>query len=655
MEVTKKLVGIIGVSFLITCSLAIAENRTIDGSYNNLANPQWGSTGTALKRISGAAYSDEISTPAGPNRPSPRVISNIILNQKQSIPNSFGCSDYLWAWGQFIDHDIDLTVAASPVEPFDIVIPPGDPVFDPNEQGAVYMSFNRSAYDPCSGTGSGNPRQQTNTITTWLVASTVYGSDPNRSSWLRAGNAGKLKVTSHSTGDLLPYNGGTMPNAGGPSTDLFVAGDVRANEHAILTSLHTLFVREHNRQADLIAEAEPSWSDEQIYQKARKIIGAEIQVITYNEFLPELLGQDNPPPYTGYKPEIEASITNEFSTTAYRFGHSAVSPVILRLDQNMQEISYGNLVLEEAFFDPTVLPEEGGIEPILRGLAYQLQQEIDIYIIDGFRNNLFASLDLSSLNIQRGRDHGMSDYNRMRTGFGLQPFTSFVELTNDPKVQSLLQAVYGTINNIDPWVGMLAEHNHDGSLVGGLRHTIIKEQFEKLRDGDRFFYANDTLLNEDDIAFLESVRLKDIIELNTSIDNLPDNVFVVPEGPIPDNLLFRSVCVFNRKHSLITVSGFSMDASEQDLINSDTVAVSIYIDDEPNPVTSKTIPVSEGNYKNGTFTYYGNNGITYFQLNFVKGTFFIVARDIYPQSSITVEISLDEYLANGSTTELTWK
>ncbi len=71
---------------------------------------------------------------------------------------------------------------------------------------------------------------------------------------------------------------------------MFLAGDIRANEQVGLTSVHTLFMREHNRLADLIKAVDPGLSDEDIYQKARKIVGAQMQIITYNEFLPALLG-----------------------------------------------------------------------------------------------------------------------------------------------------------------------------------------------------------------------------------------------------------------------------------------------------------------------------------------------------------------------------
>ena len=78
---------------------------------------------------------------------------------------------------------------------------------------------------------------------------------------------------------------------GDPAHDeYYVAGDVRVNEQTGLTAIQTLFMREHNRQASILAAANPTWTDEQIYQQARKIVGAEIQSITYQGFLPALLG-----------------------------------------------------------------------------------------------------------------------------------------------------------------------------------------------------------------------------------------------------------------------------------------------------------------------------------------------------------------------------
>ncbi len=213
------------------------------------------------------------------------------------------------------------------------------------------MSFNRSFYDAPTGTDAGNPRQQVNEITAWIDASNVYGSDAERAMALRTlDGTGRLKT---SAGNLLPFNTQGLSNAGGDSDSLFLAGDVRANEQVGLTAMHTLFVREHNRQARLIARANPALSGDQIYLRARRIVGAEMQVITYREYLPALLGGAALPPYSGYRPALDASISNLFSTGPYRYGHSALSPTLLRLDAQGNEIPEGNLALREAFFAPS--------------------------------------------------------------------------------------------------------------------------------------------------------------------------------------------------------------------------------------------------------------------------------------------------------------
>ena len=185
-----------------------------------------------------------------------------------------------------------------------------------------------------------------------------------------------------------------------------------------LTALHTLFVREHNYWAESYAGLNPQAMDEEIYQFARMIVGAEIQAITYREFLPILLGRDSLPDYRGYREDVRADISNAFGAAAFRIGHSMLSPQLLRVDGSGAEIESGHLSLAASFFDPSLI-ESDGIEPILRGLASQECQELDARLIDEVRNFLFGSpgaggFDLAALNIQRGRDHGIPDYNSTR-------------------------------------------------------------------------------------------------------------------------------------------------------------------------------------------------------------------------------------------------
>ena len=423
------------------------EWRTIDGAGNNTADPNqwyWGSAGIQLGRSMPDAYVGDGSTPSGADRPNPRTISNLVFDQQSlSIKNKNGLTDFVWQWGQFLDHDIDLTPGDSG-ESFNISVPAGDPVFP---DGTVFP-FTRSRFDPNTGDSALNPRQQVNVITSYIDGSNIYGSDQTRADWLRESDPlkpGQLKVTSHSTGDLLPFNDGTMPNDNGPmnNPNLFVAGDIRANEQTGLTAMHTLFMREHNQWAEAFASANPNLSSDEVYDRARRVVGAEVQAITYNEFLPTLLGSQMGD-YTGYNPGMDASISNEFSTAFYRLGHSMLSTEILRLDNSGEVIPEGNLSLAGAFFNPSRITDEGGIDPVIRGLASQVMQNIDAKVVGDVRNMLFGppgagGLDLVSLNIQRGRDHGICDYNTVRAELGLSTVTSFDQITSDTSVALALR------------------------------------------------------------------------------------------------------------------------------------------------------------------------------------------------------------------------
>ncbi len=507
---------------------AIAQFRSIDGSGNNLTNPNWGATNIwLLRESSGASYFDNRDAPMP--RPNPRTISNGIVAQSGSMVNNRGLTDMVWQWGQFVDHDLDLTDAESPAEAMNIPVPMGDPHFDPLNTGTQVIGFSRSKYDHATGTVAGNPRQQVNEITAWMDASNVYGSDASRAAWLRSGVNGQLKT---SAGNLLPFNDGTQPNGGGPGTSLFVGGDVRANEQAGLTSMHTLWVREHNRLAGELSAANPGWDDDRIYDETRARVGGMMQAITYNEWLPALLGDGAVSPYAGYDSSVDGSISNAFSTAAFRIGHTMLSPELQRLDNDGNPISGGALALRDAFFNPANITSGGGVEPLLKGLASQEMQEIDAHVIDDVRNFLFGApgaggFDLASLNIQRGRDHGLADYNTMRADFGLAPVTDFSDITSDVALQLALQAIYGTVDDIDAWVGGLAEDHVAGGSVGELFRAVILDQFERLRDGDRFWY--ESLFSGADLEMIDSTTLADVIRRNTGITNLQDNVFFIPE------------------------------------------------------------------------------------------------------------------------------
>ncbi len=528
------------VSGLFTFSLSVTgqENRSYDGSGNNTVHPEWGAVGTNQLQVATNGFADGISEPTGADRPNPRFISNAVFNQDGLLPDALELSDYAWVWGQFIDHNITLVVD-DPNEPVDIAVPSGDPWFDPAGTGTVIIGMHRSAYDPASGTDPSNPRAFPNGITSFVDASGVYGSSEERANWLRTFTDGKLKMSS---GNLLPYNTTTGelndpldPNAPGMAmpfpfiTKWFVAGDVRANENPLLTSFHTLFAREHNRLCDGLAAENPSWADEELYQHARKIVGGLMQSIAYEEWLPTMGVHLDP--YTGYDPSVETGIMNIFSASAYRYGHTVINSSIVRMNNNGDIIPQGNILLRDAFFNPPVLVDGGGLDPLLIGMATQMEQDFDLKMVHDLRNFLFGppgagGLDLAALNINRGRERGLPDYNTARVDFGLPAVESFATLTNNPWLNQILEGVYGDINNMDSWVGFLGENHMSDALFGESVMTIMEVQFTNLRDGDRFYYESDSGLSAEEITEIKDTRFIEVILRNSGVAELQENVFL---------------------------------------------------------------------------------------------------------------------------------
>jgi hypothetical protein len=460
-----------------------------------------------LLRNTPAAYGPA-GAPAGSTRASARVISNAVAaaDAEEHLSGAH-LAAFAYAWGQFIDHDLDLTNSGG--DPFNIPVPAGDPYFDPNNTGTQVISLTRSQF-LLDGDGV---RQQLNAITAYIDGSMVYGSDAVTALSLRTLSDGRMKT---SAGDLLPTD----------AQGFFMAGDVRANENIELTAVQTLFIREHNRLAGIIATNNPTWTDEEIYQQARRLVIGEIQRITYREFLPALLGPGALQPYQGYNANVNAGVSTEFSTAGFRLGHSMLADDVEFITDDGEE-AHDEVALRDAFFNPALV-QETGVDTILKYLSSSNANEIDNQIVDGVRNFLFVGpgqggFDLASLNLQRGRDHGLSDYNDTREALGLPRVTSFDQINPDPDIQAALQAVYPDINDIDLWAGGLAERHLPNSNLGPTFQRIVADQFTRTRDGDSFWYERD--LSGPDLQMVQNTSLADVIRQNTVMDNLQPDVF----------------------------------------------------------------------------------------------------------------------------------
>jgi len=603
--------------------------ESLDGSANNAAHPTWGQVGSQYLRVAPANYADGLSTPvAGPNA---RYVSNRIFNDvNQNIFSENRVSQWGWAWGQFLDHTFGLAQGGS--DEADIPFTATDPLESFTDTLGV-IPFARDA--AAAGTGTTNARQAVNTVNSYLDASAVYGSDAQREEWLRDGpvdnnlsnNAATLMlpggylptVTARgnaATAPAMQTNGRLLSDPG----DAVVAGDVRTNENLALTATQTLFAREHNRIVSLLPN---SLSAEDKFQIARRVVVAEQQYITYNEFLPAMGVTLSA--YTGYKSTVNTTLSNEFATVGYRahsqvhgeFGFDVPTSTYTTAQLNaframgIEVTVAGSTVslsipLNVAFFNPSALTALG-LGPFLSSLS-ESQYNNDSMIDNQLRSTLFqvpvsgnpdcldgptlpqcfsGVSDLGAIDIARDRDHGMPTYNQMRQAYGLAPKTSFTAITgestdafpsdpvltpgneiNDPQsldflrtadingtatplgaadgstsgvrrttVAARLRAVYGNANNIDAFVGMMAEQHLPGSDLGELQTAIWRRQFTALRDGDRFFYGNDaglsTILSTYGIDFHTTLAQVISRDTGTPIADINPDVFVVPDDDLP--------------------------------------------------------------------------------------------------------------------------
>ncbi len=600
--------------------------RTLDGHGNNPLHPEWGRANTLYLRVASPNYADRVG--AVVPGPSVRYVSNRVFNDTgQNLFSENALTQWAWVWGQFMDHDFGLRDERA-LESAPLTFSASDPLETfTNDLGV--MSFARTPAAP--GTGVSSPRQHVNTLSSFIDASGVYGVSSARLEWLRVGpvdndlgnNGARLMLTADG---YLPRVTARGDAASAPAMDLMgplqgapdkavVAGDVRANENIALTALHTLFAREHNR---IVAALPDRLSAEERFQIARRVVGAELEYITYTQFLPAVGLRLSP--YDGYDPKVNPGLSNEFAVVGYR-AHSmihgefdAAAPLGRYTAGQLASFAARGIAvtttadevlltipLNAAFGAPDLL-RQVGLGTVLGSLG-ERQYKNDEQMDNALRSVLFqvpkpgipdptvcgepvdhpecfkGVTDLGAIDIARGRDHGMPDYNDLRRAYGLAPKTSFTDITgeatqrfpaervidandpiNDPNILDFLElrdghgsvipfgtpeasegaivgvrrttlaarlkAVYRSVDNLDAFVGMVAERHVPGTEFGELQLAMWKKQFEALRDGDRFFYRNDPVLRVIDLQFGIDYRhtLAEIVKLNTGV-TLPANVF----------------------------------------------------------------------------------------------------------------------------------
>ncbi|KAJ3108640.1 hypothetical protein HDU97_000496 [Phlyctochytrium planicorne] len=333
------------------------------------------------------------------------------------------------------------------------------------------MPFSRSAY--LSVDTSTNNRILANVLTPFLDGSGLYGHTDDYAASMRTFSGGLLKSQNLSTGEFPPYG-----NNG-----------------------YFAFQRDE---------------------------------INISPYLPVLLGEPLPP-YTGYNDSVNPQIDVFFVTVALRYGHSAISQLVMRYEENGDVSDDGHLLIRNCVFAPNIGIVGRNLEGVLRGMAVQREQLVDTNVVEDMTDFFVLNGnrdDLAATDIQRGRDVGLPDYNRCREAFGLRKNMFWSDVTKDEGVQAVLKSLYGDIGNLDPIVGAMAEDHMGTGVIGPLFAASIKEQFIRIRDGDRFWFENPGVLDADEKRELSNIFLGDVIKLNTKIRNFPSNPFRTTPGSI---------------------------------------------------------------------------------------------------------------------------
>ncbi|XP_078589015.1 dual oxidase 2-like [Branchiostoma floridae x Branchiostoma japonicum] len=570
------------------------EYEGYDGWYNNRAHPEWGIADSPLTRRLPSHYHDGVYRPSGSDRPNPRSLSELTMKGITGNGSYRNRSALLTFFGQqVVEEVLDAQRPGCPIEYFNIPIPRGDPDYDPDSRGGRELPFLRSRYDMGStGYSPNNPRQQLNEITPYLDGGLMYGvtkawadalrlfSEDRPGRLMSCGDQGHAEC-----GDLYPaYNTLGLPFANPPpprdhvlkpSYRFFKIGNPRGNENPFLLTFGILWFRWHNYLADRIHAQFPDWHDEKVFNEARKWVIATHQKIVLYDWLPAFLGED-PANYTGYKSSVHPGITHVFQSAAMRWGHTIVPPGVYRRSRVRSDgtcawrsttaftsphtggsyfhglrtcNSYWNSVepMEEGFHGDNNETFDG-IEEFLLGMSSQVTEREDNVITEDLRGRVFGPLefsrrDLMALNIQRGRDHGLPDYNTARVEYGLSRVDNFSDINptlfaQDPELLANITAFAAendwTTDKCDIWVCGLLETTERGP--GPLFREIVKDQFERIRDGDRFWFENyrqNGLFTEDEVAQLWNLTLYDVISSITNITDMDmqENVFLATDSP----------------------------------------------------------------------------------------------------------------------------
>ncbi|CRL07712.1 CLUMA_CG020666, isoform A [Clunio marinus] len=536
-----------------------SKYRSIDGFGNNLKNPFWGTSGTPFSRFGAKAYEDGIhsirKSVMGNDLPSPRkIVTKVLLQAQKANPPTQTPNTLINMLVLYLTHDMAFQ---APIEgSYDnenirccsnrnknvlapefshsaclpVTVPENDPFYRKANVKCLNMVRAQQSSSPCTLQNG----EILNKATSYIDHSIVYGSEDLDTRKIRTFSSGKLRIPSNK---VLP-------------TDRFgnyLQSSLRLAVAPIGAVWPSIFARNHNKLAEGLAAVNPQWDDETLFQEARRINIAIFHSGIFSGRIIETIFKKRI--NETYKENFDASTSLEFST-AYRIGHFYLQPEMLLIDETgtTEKVPHsetlGRLDLVENYFEATV-----------RGL---LQQPVNYLNYSEEIFNRFAKnkdgmgLDLLSIDIQRGRDHGLPTFldARRKSGFkaDFKTFDDLTEIFPQHNVE-LLKSVYEDVEDIDLYVGAMLEtfSSLDEVLVGETLGYVIGHQYQRSVGGDVYFYThkvNPHPFTDSQIHAIDSFTFNHLICQNTNVEFVPKNWLIV-ESPTNPRVACRDYTRFD--------------------------------------------------------------------------------------------------------------
>ncbi|HZB85930.1 MAG TPA: peroxidase family protein [Gaiellaceae bacterium] len=474
--------------------------RTLDGTFNDLRQPLMGSVGSRF----GRNIPLEATWPEPePDilEPSPRVVSRELLTRTELIPATI-VNVLAAAWLQFEVHDWFSHGRDEPEDPWEIELADDDPWEERP------MRISRTRRDPSHSPESGTAPTFVTADSHWWDGSQIYGSDPKFATALRAGEDGKLRL---GPDGLLPRDLEEMVDLTGVAGNLWIG----------LGILHTLFTLEHNAICERLKREYPTWTDDQLFDRARLVNAALMAKIHTVEWTPAIIAH----PTTRYAMHanwwglvgerlgrrlgrlgsgdvlsgipgsptdhhrVPYSLTEEF-VAVYR-----MHP-LLPDEYTFRSLADDSVLQERTFPEVGALQTRARLEELgLANAAYSLgiahPGAITLHnfprFLQHFERPDGTTMDLAATDVMRVRERGVPRYNEFRRHFRLEPAASFEELTDNPDWAEEMRRVYGDVERVDLMVGLYAEPFPKGFGFSDTAFRVFILMASRRLKSDRFF------------------------------------------------------------------------------------------------------------------------------------------------------------------------